>query len=60
MGNPFLDDFAELIALDNRNCMDDLVVNALCTIENIGQISIRKAFWKNAAFQYMIQLRRTL
>ena len=36
MGNPFLDDFAELVTLDSRNCMDDLAVNALCTLENIG------------------------
>ena len=36
MGNPFLDDFAELVTLDSRNCMDDSAVNALCTLENIG------------------------
>ena len=36
MGNPFLDDFAELVTLDSCNCMDDLAVHTLCTLEDTG------------------------
>ena len=36
MGNPFLDDFPELVTRDSRNCMDELAVNALRTLEYIG------------------------
>ena len=36
--NPFLDDFPELVTLDSRNCtcMDELAVNSLHTLEDIG------------------------
>ena len=27
MGNPFLDDFSELVSLNNRNCMDESVID---------------------------------
>ena len=36
MGNPFLDDFPELVTLDSRNCMDESVTMALCTVEVLG------------------------
>lgn len=36
MGNPFLDDFAELVTLDSRNCVDASVALALYSLENIG------------------------
>ena len=36
MGNPFLDDFPELVTLDNRNCVDDSVTAALCALEDTG------------------------
>ena len=36
MGNPFLDDFPELVTLDNRNCIDDSVTAALHTLEDTG------------------------
>ena len=35
IGNPFLDDFPELVTLDSRNCKDELV-NSLHTLEDIG------------------------
>ena len=36
MGNPFLDNFPELVTLDSRNCMDESVVKALNALEDIG------------------------
>ena len=36
MGNPFLDDFPELVTLDSRNCIDTSVVHALYSLENTG------------------------
>ena len=36
MGNPFLDNFPELVTLDNRNCVDVSVVKALYTLEDTG------------------------
>ena len=36
MGNPFLDDFPELVTLDNRNCVDESVALAMYTLENTG------------------------
>ncbi|CAM1331975.1 Uncharacterised protein r2_g4082 [Pycnogonum litorale] len=36
MGNPFLDDFPELVTLDSRNCTSETVVNAIRTLEDIG------------------------
>ncbi len=36
MGNPFLDDFPELVKLDNRNCADESVVCALRVLEDTG------------------------
>jgi hypothetical protein len=36
MGNPFLDNFPELVTLDNCNCMDESVVKALYTLEDTG------------------------
>ena len=35
MGNPFSDDFPELVKLDNRNCVHESIVNYLCTLEEI-------------------------
>ena len=36
MGNPFLDDFPELVKLDNCNCVDDSVTVALRALEDTG------------------------
>ena len=36
MGNPFLDDFPELVQLDSRNCVDESVGIALYALEDIG------------------------
>ena len=36
MGNPFLNDFPELVTLDSHNCVDELVALALYTLENTG------------------------
>lgn len=38
MGNPFLDDFPELVVLDTRNCVSDAVVSTVKTIEELGCI----------------------
>ena len=37
MGNPFLDDFPELVQLDNRNCTDESVVRALRVLPKFCQ-----------------------
>ena len=37
LGNPFLDDFEDLVTLDSRNCADDIVVSSLRTLENTGK-----------------------
>ncbi len=36
MGNPFLEDCPELLALDTRNCMNDVVVATVQNIERLG------------------------
>uniref|UniRef100_UPI00358E5A52 uncharacterized protein n=1 Tax=Myxine glutinosa TaxID=7769 RepID=UPI00358E5A52 len=36
MGNPFLDDFPELVTLDSRNCTSETIVNTIRTLEDIG------------------------
>ena len=36
MGNPFLDDFPELVILDSRNCAIETVVNIIRTLEDTG------------------------
>ena len=47
MGNPFEDDFPELVTLDSRNCVDaSVVVVALRILEETG-IKQYKAFVKN-------------
>ena len=42
MGNPFLDEFDELISLDSRNCMDDSVATSLHTLEETGTNQYRE------------------
>ena len=37
MGNPFLDDFPELVTLDSRNCANEAVVNTIRTMEDVGK-----------------------
>ena len=37
MGNPFLDDFPDLVTLDSRNCADESVVAALHTLVDTGK-----------------------
>lgn len=37
MGNPFLDYFSELVTLDNRDCMDDAVAEAIFNLETFGK-----------------------
>ena len=34
MGNPFLDDFSDLVTLDSRNCMDASVVATVRTLKD--------------------------
>ncbi len=36
MGNPFLDDFPELVTLDSRNCVNESLTAALSTLEDTG------------------------
>ena len=37
LGNPFLDDSVELLALDTQNVMDESVVNTVRTVEGLGK-----------------------
>ena len=37
MGNPFKDEFAELVTLDTKNCMDEAVVYTVRNIEELGK-----------------------
>ena len=37
MGNPFLDDFPDLVTLDNRNCTDESVIATVRTLESTGK-----------------------
>lgn len=37
MGNPFLDDFPELVTLDSRDCMDDAVATSVVTSSQVGK-----------------------
>ena len=44
MGNPFLDDFPELVRLDSRDCMDAEVAKTVMTLLNQLQNSKREDF----------------
>ena len=46
MGNPFLNDFPELVTLDSRNCADESVVAALRTLIDTGKTQYQE-FVKN-------------
>ena len=46
MGNPFLDDFPDLVTLDSRNCADESVVAALHTLVDTGKKQYQD-FFKN-------------
>ena len=46
MGNPFLDDFPELITLDSRDCVDKSVIVGLRSLEDTG-IKQYKEYVKN-------------
>ncbi|KAJ8353418.1 hypothetical protein SKAU_G00209850 [Synaphobranchus kaupii] len=37
MGNPFFDDFKDLVTLDSRNCADESVVNTVLILEDTGK-----------------------
>jgi hypothetical protein len=37
MGNPFLDDFSELVTLNSRDCMGDDVVDSIVNLEQLGK-----------------------
>ena len=37
MGNPFKDDFVELVTQDSRNCMEEAVVSTVWNIESLGK-----------------------
>ena len=39
MGNPFKDDFAELVTLVTRNCMDEAVVSRVRHIASLGKMN---------------------
>ena len=42
MGNPFLDDFPELVTLDSRDCADDEVAKAVMNLDTLGQTQYRE------------------
>ena len=37
MGNPFLDDFQDLVNLENRNCLDESALMDLNVLETTGK-----------------------
>ena len=37
MGNPFVDSSNELMTLDNHDCMNEMVVQALHSFERLGK-----------------------
>ena len=37
MGNPFLDDFPELVTMDSRDCMDDAVAESVINLRQLGK-----------------------
>ena len=42
MGNPFLDDCPELLALDSRNCFSENVISTVSKVEAIGTAKYRE------------------
>ena len=56
MGNPFVDDFPELVMLDNHNCVDESVTLALYALEDTGkqqyQDFITKVLENCASYMY--------
>ena len=56
MGNPFMDDFPELISPDNHNYVDEIIAIALDTLEETGikqyQDYIKKGF-KTTLYLFM-------
>ena len=45
MGNPFLDDFPELVTLDSRDCMDAPVAETIQSLEDVGKKQYTE-YWK--------------
>ena len=41
-GNPFLDDFPELLTLDSRDCADVSVVESIKKLDKLGQEQYQK------------------
>jgi hypothetical protein len=37
VGNPFLDEFPELVTIDSRNCMDQAIITSIQSIETLGE-----------------------
>lgn len=42
MGNPFLDEFPELVTLDSRDCADDDVAKAVMSLNKLGQTKYKE------------------
>ena len=42
MGNPFLDDFTELVTLDSRDCMDDAVAESVVNLGQLGKTQYQR------------------
>ena len=59
MGNPFLDDFPELVTFDSCNCADESVVAAVCTLDDTGKKQYQDCD-KNVLDERMTQSRRNL
>ena len=60
MGNPFLDYIPDLLTLDSRNCVDELAVSVLHTLEEIGKKQYRtssRKYFKNALIPSMTRSR---
>ena len=59
MGNPFLDDFPELVTLDSCNCADESMVATMCTQDDTGKKQYQGCD-KNVLDEHMTQSRRIL
>ncbi len=59
MGNPFLDDFPELLKLDNRDCASNDVINTVRTIKKIGKEKY-DAYVKNVVVNRSVQIQQPI
>ena len=59
MGNPFMDDFKELVALNSSNVVDESVANAICQMQPLGCAQYR-AFTESVLVQGSESIQATI